>query len=584
MKTSPEHSEFCEICHTLKNHFDALTEKVNETWNPIKAYSFEKAVAAVSCLYQIIFKQHFEVEDPNSIFISPEGSYLAACSDYLNKYRDESTGFSKSIDQSSWENFMQTVKKECLDFANDPKPVLIKEIGCHIVAIVKLNNFYERICEPFMFDETFKLNLNTKKYYYEPNSIKLKVKLLHEYYRTIHRQLAMEEIKQNEEKYPNVPKHVLTARVEARYVGYPMLRECFGISDKFKYKHNGKEFTYDLQSLLIQNNSLTDYCENIHVEAWNITPTNGIKFKRNSDASYEEEELYLRALSTDLSDKSQKIDLNLSNMLCYGDSETCFIFSHIRATKGLSYYALINLLKRNTDDVRDDKEVKEEAKCIEKRVAELFEKGCHPMFSNVKITSNHDFYDLKTKKKKGEIDVAVYDKKSKTLILIEVKSTYIAENLKDAYRHQICLMFAGHQLDKVYKALKTDKELLFQITGDQEVKSIDDLRRIETLIVSNSFEFDGKKFKSQEYKDHRKISLLELMIRVRPLAVMLILDQLVKFMQNNPNVDLNKEIESLVKDLDLCKKGASASIDDFLNSLDIDIWEKIRQYREEKYK
>jgi hypothetical protein len=408
-KENPDISEFCKTCRALKSIFDIHTKNVKSTWEQIKNFSFERAVAAVSGVYMASFNY------PD--FIIPKGSCLTdSCSDYLNEYRNKTSGF-KDIDISSWENFDKNVLKEFSD-----KTWGRKEVVLHIAAINRLNCLRKIICELFVFDKTFRLDANTGDCYYNKsidNLICLKEKLLNEYYITISRSFMEDYIEQNTKGLSDTKRSQFIALAWAKYVGYPMLHNYYGISDKFKY--NDEE--YDLQSLLIHDNLLTDHWENVfHNGNWNITPINAFTCSKEPPGTpYGNKEHYLKAFSTDLSDKSQKINLNLSNILYYGNSGTYFIFTHIRATKGISFLPPITFLKRKTDTHRDGNEVLEESKCIENTVAELFKYNAMPMFSDAKVENGLEFYDLKTKEKKGDIDVSIYDKKTKTLILIEVK-------------------------------------------------------------------------------------------------------------------------------------------------------------------
>jgi hypothetical protein len=558
----PELSEFCKTCRALKSIFDIDTEDVKATWEQVKDFSFERAIAAVSEVYMASFIE------PD--FIIPKESCLTdSCSDYLNEYRNEISGF-KDIGVSSWENFDKNVLKELSDDTWDREEVVL-----HIAAINRLNCLRKIICELFVFDKTFRLDVNTGNFSYDKSIdywICLKERLLNEYYRTIGKRFVWDNIEQNTKGFSDTQRSQFIALRWAKYVGYPMLRNYYGISDKFKYN----DIEYDLQSLLIHDNLLTDHWEYaFHNGNWNITPINAFTCsKESSGTPYGNKEQYLKVFSTDLSDKSQKIDLNLSNILYYGDSGTYFIFTHIRATKGISYLPQITFLKRKTK-YRNGNEVLEESKCIENTVTELFKYNAMPMFFDAKVENSLEFYDLKTKEKKGDIDVSIYDKKTKTLILIEVKSTYVAEGIEDSFEHRKCLMYAGYQLDKAIGALEVDADLRKNVTGDQKIEFSD--LKIETLIISTSFEFDGERFYScHKPEGHRKISLLELIIRASGTAIFLILDSIFQSIKDKQNIDLKKELDSVIKNL-LPYRG-DAPIDDFLKALDVNIWEKILPY------
>jgi len=559
-KESSEFSDFCKICRTLKNLFDERTKAVKATWERIKDFPFERAVATVSGL----------------CMANPNLNLLEDCSYYLNEYWNESNGFNNVIDTSSWENFDKNVLKEFLDETLDRKEIIL-----HINLIGHLNWVGKTVCNFFMFDKTFMLDESTGNFSFDKKSeslISLKNRLLNEYYRVIARKRIGDELAEVAELTDDKRSQFIALKW-AKYIGYPMLREYYGISDKFKY--NGKD--YDLLSLLVHDNVLTDHWENIYKDSPYKTPINAFTIsKQPDDTPYGDKEQYLRIRSTDLSDKSKKIDLYLSDMLHYGNSDICFIFTQIRAAKKISYLAPINFLKSKIY-WRDRKEVTEESKQIESTVAELFKNHPMPMFFGTLVKESSKFRNSEMNEE-GEIDVSIYDNETKTLILIEVKSTYVSLNLEDSFKHRRCLMFAGHQLDKAIYALEKDAKLREEVTGDPSIAFKD--IRIETLIVSTSFEFDGERFYSR-YKPegHRKISLLELMIRTKGTAVLLIMEPIFQSAIKNPEIKFEKdEFEKNLKSaiMELLPYKGDAPIGDFLEALNSNIWEKILPYWQEK--
>jgi hypothetical protein len=270
-----------------------------------------------------------------------------------------------------------------------------------------------------------------------------------------------------------------------------------------------------------------------------------------------------RLLSTDISDDNLEINLCLYNTFYCEQSDVCIIFPYIRATNEAGYLSLLNLIRK-----KNKKSNKEEAERIENTVARQFKD--FPVFSDAKITINEKFEN-------GEIDVAIY--KDNTLILIEVKSTYGIINFEERFRHEKHLIYAGHQLNKAVNALKTDVELLAKITGDSSVKF--NQLKLETLIVSTSFEFDNEKFNG-----HRKISLLELMVCLHNDAFCLIdIDELSKDLTNNAEKIIDetesfKIVEKIREELSLYNK--NPTIDDFFKALNSNIWEKVLPYYKKK--
>jgi hypothetical protein len=166
------------------------------------------------------------------------------------------------------------------------------------------------------------------------------------------------------------------------------------------------------------------------------------------------------------------------------------------------------------------------------------------------------------------------------LILIEIKSTYQIQFLKEKHQHEKQLLYAGHQLSDAIDALRKSKELREDVTG--ECIGFEDLK-IKSIIVSTSFEFDGEKFGEYneygQHVEHHKHSLLELMLLLRKneLPKLIMSSPKVKdFLQQNPydGGHINQN------DLDLYDIGTGTpKIEDFIKALESGkLWKKMLPY------
>lgn len=109
----------------------------------------------------------------------------------------------------------------------------------------------------------------------------------------------------------------------------------------------------------------------------------------------------------------------------------------------------------------------------------------------------------------GDLDVVAF--KDNTLFIIELKTTYIDENLKrfTKYQTQKFEYKATEQLDKAVSYIKNDFEL-FKKNSQIEIDCTFENLKIIPLIVSNSFESDDI-----SVGDYLKLSLFELQIILR---------------------------------------------------------------------
>jgi hypothetical protein len=533
IKEKPEFSSFYEICCSLKKDYDTCVKNVRETWLKVKGISFEKAILAVNFFYLKEFSSHFELlnEQYDDILLYRD-NFLKAASVYLNQIKKHG----KFVDGNIWkneENFWCEISNH---LENILKNEGLENIITHIQVIMYWQAYRYGICDTFIYDETFVCDMENRIYEYDGTDdllCNMKNKVLVSY-------------------YDAMAKRVGCDTTDAVYTTLSM--DYFGIGKEFEY--NGKK--YDLLKLFSDREYLNQaYLPYIMINKEEVFPIDTF----NAPISDEYERFKL--LSTDISDKESQVDLVLYRTLFYGQSIMFVTFPHIAAAGDVGYFALIHRLRKCNNS---SKKIKQMAGRIENIVVQLFEKCPAPIFAGAKITSSYEFDRQGIK---GEIDVAIY--KDKTLILIEVKSTYGIVKFDERFRHERHLIYAGHQLNKVVKALQEDAELLAEVIGDKNIK-FDDLKKVETMIVSTSFEFDGQKFQG-----HKKRSLLELMLALRNNAYDLVLltPEIKNQYQNNPNNKIS------LKHLDLYDT-KTPSVEDFLNALNFNIWEEVLPYWEEK--
>ena len=157
------------------------------------------------------------------------------------------------------------------------------------------------------------------------------------------------------------------------------------------------------------------------------------------------------------------------------------------------------------------------------------------------------------------------------MILIETKLAFGITTPEEKLEYEKCLIRAGHQLNKITNALRANTELLAEITGDSKVK-FDELR-IETMILSTSFIFDGEYFQG-----HRKLSLLEFMaILCNEVHLLALLSPKILNLAENSDESLEFAIKDLKK-LNPYDSNSKPSIEDFIKALNSNIWERLKEY------
>lgn len=110
----------------------------------------------------------------------------------------------------------------------------------------------------------------------------------------------------------------------------------------------------------------------------------------------------------------------------------------------------------------------------------------------------------------GEIDTIAY--KENTLFLLELKTTYVEENIMSSQSYEL-LKFNALASDQLERATKYVKENYLELTLNKELNitcSLNELK-IKRLIISNVFDGDGSHFTDLS----GKISLLELAVILR---------------------------------------------------------------------
>jgi hypothetical protein len=549
VKKERKESKFYENCCLLKNGYNELTEKVKDTWLEIKDVSFEEALVAVNVLYIEMFSQYFDrLNEQYDDTIMDKSGFLQGATVYLTKCRE-------NVNKNLW-NETSTLLKEMngysVNFQEDK--TLLKKIYAHISAVELLQEFRFGVCESFMYDEKCELDMKEKKYVFDEADDKLcglKNRLLVSYYEA----MAMRVARDRSLEY-----------IPHCYI--PLLGEYFGLKKQLLDRNDG----YSIQQLIIDKAKMSGMYTFDAMFSSFAEERRLLDVVRIPDSNAQKK---YKLLSIDVSDDKSPIDIYAYNMLYCGQSDAFVVLPFISATNDISYHSLVRRLRKSKN--AGGNENREWGKEWEECIAFVFTNfpAFHPFpeCAAPKITKGCKFFRSENGVKKdiaGEIDVAIYNK-DKTLILIEAKSTYGIIMFDERHKHEKHLIHAGHQLNKALKALRENPGLLFKVTGDKSVK-FDDLK-IETMIVSTSFEFDG-----QEFEGHQKISLLELMIFLRNHANYLVelSPGFKKQLADNPNRRIS------LKHLDIYGDG-DLTVGGFLKKLhNFNLWEKVMPYWQEK--
>ena len=152
------------------------------------------------------------------------------------------------------------------------------------------------------------------------------------------------------------------------------------------------------------------------------------------------------------------------------------------------YGGIVNYLRKlhkNRDTLKD------ETNSMEKSLAELFMQKQFKVFCQYMPNDNTV----------GEIDLIVVD--NQTILVIELKSTFLKTNLKEAYQYQnFTLKKASYQLDRKLKYIQDN----YQDFTDKPFDKI----KFYSWIVDTTLEADHERF-----NQHLKISLEELIIYLK---------------------------------------------------------------------
>lgn len=152
------------------------------------------------------------------------------------------------------------------------------------------------------------------------------------------------------------------------------------------------------------------------------------------------------------------------------------------------YGGIVNYLRKlhkNRDTLKD------ETNSMEKSLAELFMQKQFKVFCQYMPNDNTV----------GEIDLIVVD--NQTVLIIELKSTFLKTNLKEAYQYQnFTLKKASYQLDRKLKYIQDN----YQEFTDKPFDKV----KFYSWIVDTTLEADHERF-----NQHLKISLEELIIYLK---------------------------------------------------------------------
>ncbi|MDR3001034.1 MAG: hypothetical protein LBU89_07205 [Fibromonadaceae bacterium] len=557
IKDMPRFSVFYKEYCSIKEEFDSRIMKAKKTWQKVKNVRFEESLMAVNILYLKIFLPNYnEIREQDEQTLDCQDYFLDAASDYLNKTKEHW----KPLDKNLWKNESKLGSKmdDCFTSLLDDEE-LLEKIRNHIFAIMDIYIFRYTICEPFILDKSFKCDVK-KRISNHDNAdnilCKFKNQMLIDYFYMNNGDLIVSYIEHSKKKNPDSLPEAASACANSSFIFTPLLAGYFGIEDQFSYGNK----TYDLLELIVEKGILDEcfsYLElkelyDFYQEHSDDMSFEDILLETELPSIYSFSELArisqghednFKMFGIDVGNSESRINLNLHNIFYCGKSDACFAFFNMKINSTTGYRALLNLLKKNKKRLSNE------------YIIQLLR--AFPGFSDAKITVNNN---------KGlGIDIAIY--KAKTLILIKLESAYLIENFAEKIKFEKCLIDAGHKLNEAIAALRIDAELLAEITGNND--KFEELK-IETMIISDAFEFDGQKFQG-----HRKFSLLELMVILSGDVGCLasfspkIIDQFRK------NRKLNDLGELFLYDTD------EPSVEDFFKALDSNIWEKVLPYWEE---
>jgi hypothetical protein len=553
MNEKEEWQEFYDICTKLRNHYQKLKDEAEEAWKKIPSdMSFEQSLMAAALLHCIRFGHSILDDTYNKNTANRGVRYVSGLNAYLNKTRELKNYECNSDlwkDRQDMGKFLINYYIFLLIDSRKLDNSILGKIYKYVLAQIELNSFYEGPCETFIFDNGAKIDIKNSKYTYnneQDDSICYsKIMLLFRYYYEKNYEAIQNHIAILKKNSTGFEKHNYMSIPEALYIFYEILKEYYGTSDIFTFDgHN-----YDLKEILCLNNKFTSDIISLYVKKMETffqkyssqrqkqtidlflnhlvqkceipVHINNISYMF-PDKCKEFNILYMDLANTEKEQK-KPIDLMSLGSLKYGNSDVCITFPYIRGMEGNACINLLNLLRRS-----DNYDKTSDAKRVENTVYDLFN-NFSIFKENVQRNIPYIYENEDGKSSNRELDVIIY--KDNILILVEVKSTYSIRELDDRHEFEKKLYYAAHQLNLGEKSIRADKSILEKITGNPNIV-IDDIKRIEKIIVSTSPEFDYK-----EFEGCLKVSLLDLMIILR--------DEVHYFITEFPN----KEIEDSVKNL-----------------------------------
>jgi len=515
IKELPQWKNFYDTCESFASTYKKLQDDIEKCWRPIDPISFRDAIIIVSILHwQEISRKEIlphlitRTVEYNNVLIYEQG-IVTALGKYLKRVC-EKKGCLGLSDFKDLHLYMAEKISRLVALKERGKKTELENVWKYIQALNAMEDFMQNSCSTFIYEQSLQIDTQTDDY--ETNLKNSIIEYIAQY-------AAAENIHKNFEgvTFGSEENHILNqhAYMQALSAWY-ILNQFYGVSNDFTY--NGHK--YKLLEILHQTEMLRALFDSEFLKRWEHFNPSMVKFiidgsnrgverfpiwletfssfaEKGKNEDYTPDKENGSLLSIDVKQEKSKFDLLLYPMLRYEENLIIFPFMHALFNP---YISILNLLRRNKESNKESqKERIEETKNVEKIVAEIPKPIIN--FQKAKVSLNKKYGE--NTENEGEFDVVLYA--DKTLLIIEIKSVYRCNTMEDRYKHEKQLINAGHQLNKGIKALKEDAKLLSEIIGDPLIKFAD--IKIETLIISTSFEFDHQRFSG-----HLKISLLEWMI------------------------------------------------------------------------
>jgi len=549
MNEKEEWQEFYDICTKLKKHYQKLKDKAEEAWKkiPSEEMSFELSLMAAALLHCVRFGHSIlnDTYDKNTAdrgvrYVNGLNTYLNKVRE-LNKYECNSDLWKDRKDMGSF--LINSFKYLLIDSRKFPNNSILVKIHNYILAQIELNSFYGGVCKTFIFDNEAKIDIKNLKYTYNQQDDSIcysKIMLLQRYYHEKNYEAIQNHKAILKKNSPGLEEHSYMSIPEALYIFYDILKKYYGTPDVFTF--NG--YSYDLKEILCLNNKFTSNIIYLYVNSMeNFFQRYFPQLQEQTINSFldylesnQEIPLHFNNISVmfpdkykefdilcmDLANTEKTIDLMSIASLKYGNSNVRITFPYIRGMESNACINILNLLRRSDSYDRDS-----DAKRVEDTVYDLF--NDFSIFKENVHKNIHYNYDESNGR---ELDVVIY--KDDILILVEIKSTYSIQELNDRHDFEKKIYYAASQLNLAEKSIREGKVLWKKNGENKEDLNIDinNIKKIEKIIVSTSAEFDYK-----EFEGCLKVSLLDLMIILR--------DEVHYFITEISN----KEIEDSVKDL-----------------------------------